>query len=45
VSASPRAGELAEDEDRAALRKLARDVAERDIAPHAAGWDETEEFA
>ncbi len=37
--------ELVEDEDRAALRKLARDVAERDIAPHAAGWDETEEFA
>ncbi|HVC70901.1 MAG TPA: acyl-CoA dehydrogenase family protein [Acidimicrobiales bacterium] len=36
---------LSESEDRAALRKLARDVAERDIAPHAAGWDETEEFA
>ncbi|HUC38377.1 MAG TPA: acyl-CoA dehydrogenase family protein [Acidimicrobiales bacterium] len=36
---------LCDDEDRAALRKLARDVAERDIAPHAAGWDETEEFA
>ena len=36
---------LADDEDRAALRKLARDVAERDIAPYAAGWDETEEFA
>lgn len=36
---------LSEDDDRAALRKLARDVAERDIAPHAAGWDETEEFA
>jgi alkylation response protein AidB-like acyl-CoA dehydrogenase len=36
---------LADDEDRAALRKLARDVAERDIAPHATGWDETEEFA
>jgi alkylation response protein AidB-like acyl-CoA dehydrogenase len=34
-----------ESEDRAALRKLARDVAERDIAPHAAHWDETEEFA
>jgi alkylation response protein AidB-like acyl-CoA dehydrogenase len=45
VSASPRPAEMAEDEDRAALRKLARDVAERDIAPHAAGWDETEEFA
>jgi len=37
--------DLHEDEDRAALRKLARDVAERDIAPHAAHWDETEEFA
>ncbi len=37
--------DLSEDEDRAALRKLARDVAERDIAPHAARWDETEEFA
>ena len=37
--------DLVEDDDRAALRKLARDVAERDIAPHAAGWDETEEFA
>jgi alkylation response protein AidB-like acyl-CoA dehydrogenase len=36
---------LSEGEDRGALRKLARDVAERDIAPHAAGWDETEEFA
>jgi alkylation response protein AidB-like acyl-CoA dehydrogenase len=36
---------LADDDDRAALRKLARDVAERDIAPHAAHWDETEEFA
>jgi alkylation response protein AidB-like acyl-CoA dehydrogenase len=36
---------LVDDDDRGALRKLARDVAERDIAPHAAGWDETEEFA
>jgi len=36
---------FAEDEDRAALRKLARDVAERDLAPNAAHWDETEEFA
>jgi alkylation response protein AidB-like acyl-CoA dehydrogenase len=36
---------LEDNDDRAALRKLARDVAERDIAPHAAGWDETEEFA
>jgi len=37
--------DLVEDDDRAALRKLARDVAERDIAPHAPAWDETEEFA
>ena len=29
----------------ASLRKLARDVAERDLAPNAAHWDETEEFA
>lgn len=36
---------LEDDEDRSALRKLARDVAEREIAPHATGWDETEEFA
>lgn len=36
---------LVDTDDRAALRKLARDVAERDIAPHAARWDETEEFA
>jgi alkylation response protein AidB-like acyl-CoA dehydrogenase len=36
---------LQDDEDRSALRKLARDVAEREIAPHAAHWDETEEFA
>lgn len=34
-----------EDEDRASLRKLARDVAERELAPNAAHWDETEEFA
>jgi len=45
MNAGVGANELAENEDRAALRKLARDVAERDIAPHAAGWDETEEFA
>jgi alkylation response protein AidB-like acyl-CoA dehydrogenase len=43
--AAPDAIPLVDDEDRAALRKLARDVAERDIAPHAAGWDEHEEFA
>jgi alkylation response protein AidB-like acyl-CoA dehydrogenase len=43
--AAPDAIPLVDDEDRAALRKLARDVAERDIAPHAGGWDEREEFA
>jgi alkylation response protein AidB-like acyl-CoA dehydrogenase len=45
MSVSAGASLTAEDEDRAALRKLARDVAERDIAPRAAEWDETEEFA
>ena len=45
MSAASNASGLDESEDRAALRKLARDVAERDIAPHAATWDETEEFA
>jgi alkylation response protein AidB-like acyl-CoA dehydrogenase len=33
-----------ETEDQQALRKLARDVAERDLAPQARHWDETEEF-
>jgi len=33
------------EEDRQALRKLAREVAERDIAPHASAWDEEESFA
>ena len=33
-----------ETEDQQALRKLARDVAERDLAPRARHWDETEEF-
>ncbi|MGH3579556.1 MAG: acyl-CoA dehydrogenase family protein, partial [Mycobacterium sp.] len=33
-----------ENEDQGALRKLARDVAERELAPMAAHWDETEEF-
>src|SRR5919197_857438 len=33
-----------ENEDQSALRKLARDVAERELAPRAAEWDETEEF-
>jgi alkylation response protein AidB-like acyl-CoA dehydrogenase len=31
-------------EDQAALRQLARDVAERELAPNARHWDETEEF-
>jgi alkylation response protein AidB-like acyl-CoA dehydrogenase len=35
---------LADTEDRASLRGLARDVAERELAPRAAHWDETEEF-
>jgi alkylation response protein AidB-like acyl-CoA dehydrogenase len=35
---------FAEDDDRQALRKLARDVAERELAPMARHWDETEEF-
>src|SRR3979409_58804 len=35
---------FAEDEDQQALRKLARDVAERELAPNARHWDETEEF-
>src|SRR6476646_8485390 len=32
-----------ESEDQQALRKLARDVAERELAPRARHWDETEE--
>lgn len=35
---------LTENEDQQALRKLARDIAERELAPRAAHWDETEEF-
>jgi 3-sulfinopropanoyl-CoA desulfinase len=35
---------LVDDEDQAALRGLAREVAERELAPQAAHWDETEEF-
>jgi alkylation response protein AidB-like acyl-CoA dehydrogenase len=35
---------FADTEDRADLRRLARDVAERDLAPMARHWDETEEF-
>ncbi len=33
-----------ENDDQQALRKLARDVAERELAPMARHWDETEEF-
>lgn len=35
---------IEETEDQAALRKLAREVAERELAPKAGHWDETEEF-
>jgi alkylation response protein AidB-like acyl-CoA dehydrogenase len=35
---------FAETEDQAALRALARDVAERELLPNARHWDETEEF-
>ncbi len=35
---------FADTEDQAALRDLVRGVVERDIAPHARHWDETEEF-
>jgi alkylation response protein AidB-like acyl-CoA dehydrogenase len=33
-----------ETDDQQALRQLARDVAERELAPNARHWDETEEF-
>jgi alkylation response protein AidB-like acyl-CoA dehydrogenase len=33
-----------ENEDQSALRKLAREVADRELAPRAAHWDESEEF-
>jgi alkylation response protein AidB-like acyl-CoA dehydrogenase len=33
-----------ETEEQSALRKLAREVADRELAPRAAHWDETEEF-
>ena len=33
-----------ETEDQATLRKFARDVAERELAPRASEWDEQEEF-
>ncbi|HEV3449829.1 MAG TPA: acyl-CoA dehydrogenase family protein, partial [Acidimicrobiia bacterium] len=35
---------FAETEDQQALRALAREVADRDLAPNARRWDETEEF-
>lgn len=35
---------FAETEDQQALRALAREVAERDLAPNARHWDEAEEF-
>src|SRR4029079_4098053 len=35
---------FAETEDQATLRKFAREVAERELAPRATHWDETEEF-
>src|SRR5947208_12255161 len=35
---------FADTEDQASLRKLARDLAERELAPRASHWDETEEF-
>jgi alkylation response protein AidB-like acyl-CoA dehydrogenase len=35
---------FAEDDDQQALRALAREVADRDLAPNARHWDETEEF-
>src|SRR2546430_6952885 len=33
-----------ETEEQSALRKLAREVADRELAPRASHWDETEEF-
>jgi alkylation response protein AidB-like acyl-CoA dehydrogenase len=38
------ANPFADTEDQAALRQLAREVADRDLAPMARHWDETEEF-
>ena len=35
---------FAETEDQSTLRKFAREVAERELAPRASHWDETEEF-
>jgi alkylation response protein AidB-like acyl-CoA dehydrogenase len=41
---TPGVDPFAETEDQQALRALAREVAERDLAPMARHWDETEEF-
>ena len=38
------ANPFADDDDQAALRQLARSVAERELLPRARHWDETEEF-
>src|SRR4051812_28996948 len=43
-SVEPGAHLLVDSDDQASLRELARDVAERELAPMAAHWDETEEF-
>ncbi len=43
--AGPRGADpFAETDDQQALRALAREVADRDLAPNARHWDETEEF-
>jgi alkylation response protein AidB-like acyl-CoA dehydrogenase len=44
LSAGTGTDPFAESDDQQALRKLARDVAERELAPMARHWDETEEF-
>jgi alkylation response protein AidB-like acyl-CoA dehydrogenase len=44
MSSSFGADPFAENEDQAALRQLAREVAEREIGPRAAHWDETGEL-
>src|SRR2546423_8336504 len=41
---SPAMQFVPETEEQSALRKLAREVADRELAPRAAHWDETEEF-
>jgi 3-sulfinopropanoyl-CoA desulfinase len=44
VTGAHGANPFADTEDQAALRALARDVADRELAPYARQWDETEEF-